>query len=219
VSDVVVFLGPSLPATVASDLVPGADIRPPVRRGELRAARADGARILVVIDGAFAHSLAVSPREVVDVLRSGAIVIGASSMGAIRAAECEPAGMIGIGEVYAGFRDGRLVSDDEVAVVTDPDTGHRAVSVPLVAVRSGLCCARADRAISAADARALLAAAESLHFSERQWLGVVLRARRPRMLAAVLAAYPHPGADFRSRPRRGAARTISASARGSFLQR
>jgi hypothetical protein len=175
-SDTVVFVGPSLDAETAAGLLPGAEIRPPIRRGDLRQARAEGARIAVVVDGVFAHTLAVAPREIVQVLRTGAAVVGASSMGAIRAAECAPAGMIGIGQVYEGYRAGRLLDDDEVAVVTDPDSGHRAVSVPLVTVRTAVSAAIAAGSLGDADADSIVAAAAGLHFSERTWRRIALEA-------------------------------------------
>ena len=54
------------------------------------------------------------PSEVVAALRDGARVLGAASMGAIRAAECWPAGMQGVGAVYSLYRLGVISDDDEV---------------------------------------------------------------------------------------------------------
>ena len=47
--------------------------------------------------------------------------MGASSMGALRAAELSQFGMVGIGEVYQAFKLGRLEDDDEVAIVHGPE--------------------------------------------------------------------------------------------------
>jgi len=68
----------------------------------------------VIIDGVFHQEPAVPPREILDVLEDGAVIVGASSMGALRAAECWPAGMRGVGTIYRLYRRGALKSDDEV---------------------------------------------------------------------------------------------------------
>src|SRR4051794_35601061 len=111
----VVFLGPTCPAEDVLSILPDAMVVPPVRRGDLYRYRILKHSLFVVIDGVFCTAPAVSPREVVDVLADGATVIGASSMGAIRAADCAPAGAIGIGEVYGLYRRRILSSEDEVA--------------------------------------------------------------------------------------------------------
>ena len=48
-------------------------------------------------------------------MAAGTQVFGAASMGALRAAELAPFGMIGVGAIFAAYRDGRLTGDDEVA--------------------------------------------------------------------------------------------------------
>jgi hypothetical protein len=45
------------------------------------------------------------------------MIVGASSMGALRAAELDSMGMVGIGTVYQYYRDGIIESDDDVAIV------------------------------------------------------------------------------------------------------
>ncbi|PID52867.1 MAG: hypothetical protein CSB46_11475 [Micrococcales bacterium] len=52
----------------------------------------------------------------------GTTVLGSSSMGALRAAECEPFGVVGIGRIYEEFASGRVDADDEVAIVYDTET-------------------------------------------------------------------------------------------------
>src|SRR5688572_32760283 len=52
--------------------------------------------------------------------RSGVRVFGAASMGALRAAELQPFGMIGVGQVFQAYRRGHLTDDDEVAVAHGP---------------------------------------------------------------------------------------------------
>jgi hypothetical protein len=173
-SSTVVFTGPSISTAEVRDRLPGCTVLPPVARGHLYSARQNGADTLLIIDGTFSHGFAISPREVIDVARDGATVYGASSMGAIRAAECHPAGVRGIGVVFRLYRTGILDTDDEVAVATDPDDGYAATSCALVNVRCAARRAVARRLLGRADERAIVAAAQGLHFARRRW-PVILR--------------------------------------------
>src|SRR5688572_24185459 len=96
----IAFVGSTISRAEAGRLCPGLDLRPPARRDDLYRAREGGAWGFLLIDGVFMQDDAVSPREVVDVLDDGALVVGAASMGALRAADCWPAGARGIGLIY-----------------------------------------------------------------------------------------------------------------------
>jgi hypothetical protein len=172
----VVFAGPSVDRHTVLAHLPGADVRPPVQRGDLRDLYHAGHRLFVLIDGVFSHGLAVSPREVVDVLRGGATVVGASSMGAVRAAECWPAGMQGVGVVFRLFRAGIIDSDDEVAVMTDPEQDYRAISVALINVRFAARKAFVRGLLSKDESDAIVRAAEDLHFLQRTWPVILQKA-------------------------------------------
>jgi hypothetical protein len=165
----VVYCGPSLRPEEVRAILPGAYLQPPVARGDLYRDRMLRFSLFVVLDGVFLQHQAVSPREIVEVLDDGAVVIGASSMGALRAAECWPAGMHGVGIIYRLFRAGRLLSDDEVAVTVDPDPPHRALSVPLVNVRYALSKAVRARLISRAEALDVLGVAAPMFYADRTW--------------------------------------------------
>lgn len=164
----VIFTGPSLSAAEAAAALPGATILPPAARGDLYRARFFNASFIVFLDGVFHERLAPSPREVVDVARDGALLLGASSLGAIRAAECWPLGVRGAGTIYRLYRSGSLLSDDEVALVFDPASG-RALSVPLINVRFAVRGAVRSRILSTAEAAGLLGAAGSLYYPDRTW--------------------------------------------------
>lgn len=205
-----VFLGPSAPASDVAALLPGAEIRPPARRGDLHAARLLRYSVLVLIDGVFAEENAVSPREVVDVLEDGAALIGAASMGALRAADCAPAGAEGVGHVYRLFRLGAIGSEDEVAVTFNPERPFPALTQSLagirVALRRGV---RAGRIGSPAAAR-LFAAAQALHYSMRSWRTIFAEAglaREHPALAPFLEAEDVKRADARAALGRVARRT------------
>lgn len=133
----VLFAGPSIPAETLHAVVhPAIEIRPPVRRGDLPAVLTKGdVGILAIIDGEFFQTLAVSPKEILDALSRNIIVIGGGSMGAIRAVELSPYGMIGVGQVYDWYKTGYLTHDDDVAVSYGKlNGGYAVLNVPMVQV-------------------------------------------------------------------------------------
>jgi hypothetical protein len=171
-----VFVGPSIAASEVATAIERAHVLPPVARGDLYRAREAGASLILLIDGAFSHQLAVSPREVIDVIADGALVLGAASMGALRAAECWTVGMRGVGVVYRLYRLGILESDDEVAVATNPDAAHAAVSVALINVRYALSRATRRGLIGSDDAARVLRVALGTFYAERRWSSLLRRA-------------------------------------------
>src|SRR3569832_1918730 len=93
-SSTYVFLGPSLPREEAGKALPlPVTWRPPFWCGVLLWVVAAGARRVAIVDGEFGQSLAVSVTEIKAALARGVEVWGASSMGALRAAECAGLGM------------------------------------------------------------------------------------------------------------------------------
>jgi hypothetical protein len=158
----IVYLGPSLSLDSARHLL-AADYRPPVRRGDLPE-RYGGT--VIIIDGEFRQSLAVSPNEILRLLDRGTRVLGAASMGALRAVELGPFGMIGVGWVYDAYRCGRIQADDEVAVTYAID-GFRCLTVPLVNVRRWLELLETSRQVDSFTARRLLACARAQFYADR----------------------------------------------------
>jgi hypothetical protein len=170
----VVFLGPSLDRKKARAIL-SADYRPPAARGDITRAVADRARVIGLIDGVFFQESSVGHREILGALSAGVRVVGASSMGALRAAELHTLGMEGIGEVYRMYRDGILVSDDEVALAFDPET-CTALSEPLVNIRATLARAEEEGILDRAAGEALLSAATSLYYPDRTYPRLVREA-------------------------------------------
>ena len=168
-ADVVVFLGPTLGRDEARALL-DADYRPPAAQGDVyRAARA-GARAIAIIDGVFERSPAVWHKEVLWALSEGVHVWGASSMGALRAAELHGFGMVGVGEVFRAYRDGSLDADDAVAVAhSTAEHGWRSLSVALVDTRSALSIACSEGVITEPERATLARCAGGRFFSERAW--------------------------------------------------
>jgi hypothetical protein len=172
-----VFLGPSLTRAEAGRALPlPVTWRPPIRRGDLPWAVAAGARRVAILDGEFGQSLAVSVTEIKAALARGVEVWGASSMGALRGAECAGLGMRGTGWIYRGFVDGSLQADDEVALLFNPWSGE-AVTLPLVSFRWSLGEAVADGAVPADAVPPLLAAARRVRYVDRT-LGALRRVAR-----------------------------------------
>src|ERR1700741_3964413 len=134
----IVFSGPSLPPSKAP-FVPGLEWRPPVRQGDLYEAALSRPSLIGVIDGTFELVPTVWHKEILWAMAQGIHVYGAASIGALRAAELYGFGMRGIGRIFASFRDGILVDDDEVAVLHAPERlGYAAVTEAMVNIRATL---------------------------------------------------------------------------------
>jgi hypothetical protein len=187
---IIVFLGPSLDLPSAEKILT-AEYRPPAKRGDLITAAREGAEIIGLIDGVFHQESAVAHREILAALKGGIRVIGSSSMGALRAAEMDTLGMVGIGEIYRMYRSGELIADDEVALVFDPVSGI-SLSEPLINIRFTLQQARETGIIDTGVHDALLASARSLFYPKRTYRAIasgsgdlVDTATRERFLAWV----------------------------------
>lgn len=187
--EIVVFLGPSLDPVVAGSLL-SAQFCPPARRGDITDAAASGARIITLIDGVFFQDCAVGHREILSAIREGVRVIGASSMGALRAAELDTLGMEGVGKIYRLYRDGVLTSDDEVALVYDPETFFP-LSEPLINIRCTVRAAEKARVLRQETADLLEDIAASLYFPDRTWEAICSEAqgRIPPEEAAVFSGF------------------------------
>jgi hypothetical protein len=168
---IIVFLGPSLDINSAEQIL-SAEYRPPAKRGDLITAAREGAAVIALIDGVFHQESAVAHREILAALKGGIRVIGSSSMGALRAAEMDTLGMVGIGKIYRMFKSGELISDDEVALVFDPVSGM-SLSEPLINIRFTLERARHERIIDAAAHDTILAAARSLFYPKRTYRSIL----------------------------------------------
>jgi hypothetical protein len=165
----VAFLGPSLPAAEARRLVPEVELLPPICQGDLATvverARPRG---VLIVDGEFGQSLSVWHKEILHALHLGIRVVGASSMGALRAAELDRYGMEGVGEIYAYYRDGWLTSDADVALLYgDSDDGYEAFTWPLVNVRATVQELEVRGEVNTDEAAAVLRAADTVHFTKR----------------------------------------------------
>src|SRR5262245_47591797 len=103
----IVFVGPSIPVALARRTLPHAEYRPPIRRGDLE--HLSAGRLVGIIDGVFAQTLAISPGEIREAIDRGVIIYGAASMGALRAAEIPR--VIGVGRIFEMYRAGAIERD------------------------------------------------------------------------------------------------------------
>lgn len=129
-----VFLGPTLAVEEAKHIAADAVYLPPAAQGSIiQAVRRHRPRAILIIDGLFQSEPAVRHKEILWALDQGIAILGAASMGALRAAELHAFGMVGIGLIYRWYRRWPGTPDDAVAVVhTPPELGSEALTVSLI---------------------------------------------------------------------------------------
>ncbi|WP_278985884.1 TfuA-like protein, partial [Sphingobium yanoikuyae] len=105
-------------------------------------------------------------KEIIQVMADGIAVYGAASLGALRAAELAPFGMIGIGAIAQAYRTGQIERDDAVMVSHAPaELGHRAMTLALVDAEHAI----AQVEMAADDRALLLRLARRMSFRDRSW--------------------------------------------------
>lgn len=187
---VVVFVGPTMPGSAAAERYPGVDVRPPAAHGDLAHAARDGAATIVLVDGVFDWVRAVWHKEILWALSNGVRVIGASSMGALRAAECAAFGMEPVGVVALDYLHGRRTRDGDVAQAhAAGDDGWRPLSEALVNVEATIGAAVDVGALASHDAALLGASARRCFYAERVWPKVIAEAGLAADVAAATAAW------------------------------
>lgn len=170
---VVVFLGPTLPVATARRTLK-ATYLPPARQGDVFRVLPDRPRVIVLIDGVFEAVPSVWHHELRAALASGVHVIGASSMGALRAAELHEEGMLPVGRIAGEYVSGARVDDSDVVLLHgDADSKYQSLTLPLVNVEATLAEAKRRGAVSSREARQLLEAARKLFFKRRTWRAIV----------------------------------------------
>ncbi|MER6503535.1 TfuA-like protein [Streptomyces sp. NPDC001455] len=196
---VCVFVGPTLPAGTVTDTLPDAVVLPPAAQGDVYRAARERPRALAVVDGYFERVPSVWHKEVLWALREGIPVYGASSMGALRAAELRAFGMVGVGWIFEQFAAGMLTDDDEVAVAhTEQALGYRAASEAMVNIRRTLEAAAGEGVIGGDDADTLTALAKQRFYPERSWSALLEEASARGLAdsaAALRAWLPHGRVD------------------------
>ena len=168
-----IFAGPTL---FGSDLRPNGqyELRPPARQGDFYRAIEAGANVIGLIDGVYEYVPAIWHKEILYGLSKGVHILGAASMGALRAAECQAFGMTGIGEIFQAYADGRLEDDADVAQSHAPEEmGFLPLSEPLVNVAATISRCLALSLISVDEGRQLRDAATATFFKDRTYRRLV----------------------------------------------
>lgn len=185
----IVFAGPSLYGIPPEHLA-GIHLRPPAAKGDILASVAEAPAAIGIIDGTFENGTAIWHKEILVALESGIPVLGAASMGALRAAECAAFGMIGIGSVYRDYAEGRRTSDADVAIAHAPAAlQYRPLTEALVDIEATLEQMAALGLLAPDLADRLRDAARQLHFKARIWPAIVAAAGVPADLLESLATH------------------------------
>jgi hypothetical protein len=85
---------------------------------------------ILLIDGRFNQVFSVWHKEILYALSKGIRVIGAASMGAIRAAEMWPWGMVGVGKIFEAYKSGKCEDDAWVAMSYEEETFRPLTEAP-----------------------------------------------------------------------------------------
>jgi hypothetical protein len=182
----VLFIGPSLSGYNVD--LSGIERRPPARQGDIRRAVDEGATAIGLVDGYFGRTAAVWHKELLYALSVGVRVLGAASIGALRAAECGFYGMEPVGRIARAYQHGELVDDDAVALLHGPpELDYVPFTEALVDVQATLERLLQRNQISQFEAGTLAQAAKTLHFTQRQIDAVLARADLPADRRAELA--------------------------------
>jgi hypothetical protein len=178
----VLFAGPSL-AGQSYDRT-GLDVRPPARQGDLHRAVIDGADAIGLIDGVFGFVPSVWHKEILFALKQGVHVLGAASIGALRAAECATYGMEAVGPIAESYLTGTRTEDADVCLAHAPaELDFMPLSEPLVDAEATIAAMLAAGAATVAEAAALLEAAQATYFADRTAEAIVASAGLPLVFA------------------------------------
>ena len=170
---VIIYAGLSIPFDEAKEILDSSDdieviYKRPIQRGDLSQALKENPNIIGIIDGVFHQNSAVGHKEILNVMKKGIKVFGASSMGALRASELDTLGMTGIGYVYNQYASGKVDSDDDVAVMLDGDT-LEALSEPLINMKYVFTNAASENIITSYEKDELLSIAKETFYPKRNY--------------------------------------------------
>lgn len=167
---IVIFAGPTITAQQVHEIVEDATVMPPASMGDVFKAAQNMPKAIGIIDGYFDGVPSIWHKEILWALDMGVSVFGAASMGALRAAELQSFGMIGVGQIYESFKDGVLEDDDEVALQHGPEELEFApLSEPMVNIRFTVKRACEERIINDQTASELVQLAKRKFYPERNW--------------------------------------------------
>ena len=170
---IIIYAGLSVPFDEAKEILDSSEdieviYKRPIQRGDLAQALKENPDIIGIIDGVFHQNSAVGHKEILNAMKKGIKIYGASSMGALRASELDTLGMEGIGYVYEQYATGEVDSDDDVAVMLDSET-LEALSEPLINMKYVFTNAVAENIITEEEKDELLTIAKETFYPKRNY--------------------------------------------------
>lgn len=170
---IVIYTGLSLSFEDARNML-DAEYLPPVKRGDIcdLLKKRDDIEIIGIIDGLFHQSPAVAHKEILEALKRGITVVGGSSMGALRACELYPYGMIGVGNIFEDYKNGVIESDDDVAVSLNPEN-YEQMSESWINMKYNFEFAVNDNIITRKQCNELLKISKELYYPKRSFEYVI----------------------------------------------
>lgn len=179
-----VYVGPTCSADEVLRRFPEAVIHPPASHGDFFSSEIGSGDVAVVVDGYYHHRLGLRHKEYLYALDRGITVIGAASIGALRALELSAFGMQGFGVVYELYRAGVFDGDDAVAVAHEEEAPYSSLSVPLVNLYTAAQAACAAGVLRTEDVDNVVSALRSEYYPARtqaRVLQLLRRAGRPEL--------------------------------------
>lgn len=178
---IAVYTGLTLKAAEVLELLPTASVRPPVKQFDVLHDIRERYHVVVIIDGVFHQTPAVSPSEIMDALRRGMLVYGCSSMGALRAAELWPHGMHGHGKIFEWAKSDRNFRDDFPGQAFSNEGGEmRALSITYVDFVFNLIRLHEEGHVSTTDRRYLEMTFRNIFYPERTVGAMMARLKKTR---------------------------------------
>jgi len=176
----IIFLGPSLNHEKARKIF-DADYRAPARKGDFLRLAADFDVVEMAVgfvDGVFLQDYPPTPIEVYHLARkNGVLLVGAASLGALRAVELEKFGMVGIGKIFRLYKTGKLNADDEVAVTFSSEGDYQLQSEAMIDIRYNLYLAHKKGFIGEKAKTLLVKLAKEIYFPHRKYSYILEEAR------------------------------------------
>ena len=179
-----IFIGPTLSRQDALKELDAVYL-PPAAQGDIYLAALKEPRAIGLIDGYFQGVPSVWHKEILWAMTQGIHVFGSASMGALRAAELEPFGMVGIGRIFESYRTGLFApfnnepfeDDDEVAVSHGPaEAGYVTLCEAMVNIRRTLADAESQGIIGTDTRNTLARIAKDLVYQSRSYDELLSRA-------------------------------------------
>jgi len=209
---IIIYTGLSLPFDEAKEILDSADgieviYKRPIKRGDLSIALKENPDIIGIIDGVFHQNSAVGHKEILNVIKNGVKVYGASSMGALRASELDTLGMTGIGYVYNQYASGEVDSDDDVAVMLDSET-LEALSEPLINMKYVFTNAVKENIITNDEKDELLSIAKKTFYSKRNYAQTLAQSSLDNDTKGILINFIRESVDIKKEDAKELLKTI-----------